>query len=179
VLEVLVAEGKIRWYGWSTDHPEGARVFAQGTHCTAIQHWMNMIGDTAPQILAVCEEHDQASIIRSPLGLGILTGKFNKNTSFPEDDVRHGWDAGSGRAPQNLQRIEAVRKMFADAGDPRTPAQIALAWIWTRSDRTIPIPGFKTVAQVKENIEAMEFGLLSNEQMKKIDEIFERAPVIS
>jgi aryl-alcohol dehydrogenase-like predicted oxidoreductase len=87
VLEALVAEGKIRWYGWSTDNPEGARVFAQGTHCTAIQHWMNMIGDTAPQILAVCEEHDQASIIRSPLGLGILTGKFNKNTSFPEDDV--------------------------------------------------------------------------------------------
>jgi aryl-alcohol dehydrogenase-like predicted oxidoreductase len=179
VLEKLVEEGKIRWYGWSTDNPEGARVFAQGSHCTAIQHWMNMIGDTAPQILAVCEEHDQASIIRSPLGLGILTGKFNKNTSFPEDDVRHGWDAGSGRAPQNLQRIEAVRKMFADAGDPRTPAQIALAWIWTRSDRTIPIPGFKTVAQVKENIQAMEFDLLSNEQMNKIDEIYKRALVNS
>jgi len=68
--------------------------------------------------------------------------------------------------------------MFADAGETRTQAQIALAWIWSRSERTIPIPGFKTVAQVQENIRAMEFGLLSNEQMKKIDEIFERAPVI-
>ena len=43
----------------------------------------------------------------------------------------------------------------------------------------IPIPGFKTVAQVQENIQAMEFLPLSNEQMKKIDQIFERAPVIS
>jgi len=59
-----------------------------------------------------------------------------------------------------------------------TPAQIALAWIWTRSERTIPIPGFKTVAQVKENIQAMEFGLLSKEQMRKIDELFERPPII-
>jgi aryl-alcohol dehydrogenase-like predicted oxidoreductase len=68
--------------------------------------------------------------------------------------------------------------MFADASETRTQAQIALAWIWTRSERTISIPGFKTVAQVKENIQAMEFGLLSNEQIKKIDQIFERTPVL-
>src|SRR5215216_7325144 len=157
VLETLVEEGKIRWYGWSTDNPEGARVFAQGAHCTAIQHWLNMIGDTVPGILAVCDEHDLASINRTPLGMGVLTGKFNLDTTFPADDVRHGWDSRKERPRQNLQRIEAVRKMFADAGDPRTPAQIALAWIWSRSERTIPIPGFKTLAQVKENIQAMEF----------------------
>ncbi len=179
VLEALVEAGKIRWYGWSTDNPEGARVFAQGQHCTAIQHWLNMIGDTAPQMLAVCEEYDQASINRSPLGMGLLTGKFNTDTTFPENDVRHGWDSRAERPAKNLRHIEAVRKTFAEAGEARTQAQIALAWIWTRSHRTIPIPGFKTVAQVKENIQAMEFGLLSNEQMKKIDEIFERAPVIS
>lgn len=62
--------------------------------------------------------------------------------------------------------------------DAGTLAQIALAWIWTRSDRAIPIPGFKTVAQVQENIQAMDFGLLSKEQMQKIDEIFERPTVI-
>jgi aryl-alcohol dehydrogenase-like predicted oxidoreductase len=178
VLETLVEEGKIRWYGWSTDHPEGARVFAQGAHCTAIQHVLNMAYD-APEILSVCEEHDLASINRTVLGMGMLTGKFNRETTFPENDVRHGWDLQAERPTQNLQRMEAVRKFFADAGDPRTPAQIALAWAWTRSDRTLPIPGFKTVAQVKENIQAMDFSLLRHEQMKKIDEIYERAPVIS
>jgi aryl-alcohol dehydrogenase-like predicted oxidoreductase len=179
VLETLVDEGKIRWYGWSTDNPEAAKVFVQGVHCTAIQHYLN-IGYADPQMLAVCEEYDQASINRSPLGMGMMTGKFNSDTTFPEDDVRHwlGWNLRSERSMQRLQYLEAVRKMFADAGDVRTQAQIALAWIWTRSDRAIPIPGFKTVAQVKENIQAMEFGLLSNEQMNKIDEIYERSSVI-
>jgi aryl-alcohol dehydrogenase-like predicted oxidoreductase len=176
LLESLVSEGKIRYYGWSTDSPEGARMFAQGQHCTAIQHWLNM-GYDVPQMLAVCEEHDQASINRSPLGSGMMTGKFTRETIFPEDDMRHSWDLRKEFPTQRLQRIEAVRKMFAEAGEVRTQAQIALAWIWTRSDRTIPIPGFKTAAQVKENIQAMEFGPLSSEQMQQIDEIFERSPV--
>ena len=178
LLESLVAEGKIRWYGWSTDHVEGARVFAQGEHCTAIQHVLNMQYDV-PEMLSVCDEHDLASINRTCLGMGMLTGKFSPDTTFPENDVRHGWDFHAERPTKNLQRIEAVRKLFADAGDPRTLAQIALAWIWTRSDHTIPIPGFKTLAQVEENIQAMEFGPLSDEQMKKIDEIYERTRVIS
>jgi aryl-alcohol dehydrogenase-like predicted oxidoreductase len=176
LLETLVQEGKIRWYGWSTDNPEGARVFAQGAHCTGIQHVLNMAWDV-PQMLAVCEEYDLASVNRTCLGMGMLTGKFKRETTFPEDDVRHSWDLKAERPAKNLERVEAVRKLFADAGDSRTLAQIALAWIWTRSERTIPIPGFKTVAQVKENIQAMELGRLSEEQMKKIDEIYERAPV--
>lgn len=178
VLEDLVSEGKIRWYGWSTDHPEGARVFAQGAHCTAIQHVLTMSYDVS-QILEVCDEYDQAGVIRSPLAMGILTGKFNRETTFPKDDIRSTWNLQAERPAQFLQRAERVRKLFADAGDTCTLAQIALAWLWTRSERTIPIPGFKTVAQVKENIQAMEFGLLSGEQMKKIDEIYERASLES
>jgi aryl-alcohol dehydrogenase-like predicted oxidoreductase len=181
MLETLVAEGKLRWYGWSTDDPQGARVFAQSAHCTAIQHFLNMARqrDDLPQMLAVCDEYDQASIIRSPLVMGMLTGKFNVEMTFPRDDVRSRWDLRAGRTPQNILRTEMVRKMFAEAGEARTPSQIALAWIWTRSGRSIPIPGFKILAQVKENIQAMEFGLLTDEQMEKIDEIFERPPVIS
>lgn len=177
VLETLVEEGKIRWYGWSTDHPAGVPVFAQGVHCTAVQHWLNMGYDTL-EMLAVCEKNDLASINRSPLGSGMLTGKFTLDTTFPKDDMRSTWDLRKPFPTQRLQRIEAVRKFFADAGEERTQAQIALAWIWTRSNSTIPIPGFKTVAQVKENIQAMEFGLLSGEQMEKIDDIFGRSPVL-
>jgi aryl-alcohol dehydrogenase-like predicted oxidoreductase len=177
-LETLVEAGKIRWYGWSTINPEGAQVFAQGQHCTAIQHWMNM-GTDMPQMLAVCDQYDQASIVRSPLGSGNMTGKISSDTKFPPDDFRSTWDLHNEWLIQRFQRIEAVRKFFADAGDPRTQAQIALAWIWTRSHRTIPIPGFKTLAQVKENIQAMEFGPLTLEQMQAIDEIFERTTIAS
>jgi len=49
--------------------------------------------------------------------------------------------------------------------------QGALSWVWARSAKTIPIPGFKTVKQIEENIQSMEFGPLNNDQMKEIDEI--------
>jgi len=173
-LEALAEEGMIRWYGWSTNNPAGARVFARGQHCTAIQHTLSM-KIVRPEILGVCEEHDQASINRYPLGSGFLTGKYTHDSTFPEDDFRQGYNWREESAREWFRQIEAVRKAFA--GDARTMAQIALGWIWARSDRTIPIPGFKTVAQVKENIKAMEFGPLSNEQMEKIEEIFGRSPV--
>jgi aryl-alcohol dehydrogenase-like predicted oxidoreductase len=182
-LEKLVEEGKIRWYGWSTDNPLGVQVFAQGAHCTAIQHFlvMEMVNYDVPGMLAACEEHDQASINRSPLSGGMMTGKINRDSTFPEDDLRHNQQdyLRTEEAMLRFQRIEAVRKFFAETGERRTQAQIALAWIWTRSERTIPIPGFKTLAQVKENIQAMEFGLLSKEQMRKIDEIYGRVSVIA
>jgi len=59
--------------------------------------------------------------------------------------------------------------------DGRTLAQGALGWIWARSERTIPIPGFKTVAQVEENAGAMRFGPLSAEQMDQIERLLERS----
>ena len=175
VLERLAEEGKIRWYGWSTDDPERARRFAQGQHCTAVQHWLNLPLD-APEMLAVCKEYDQASINRAPLGSGMLTDKFSLEIVYPKDDMRSTWNFQAPRPLERMHRVEAVRNLFA--GDARTLTQVALAWIWTRSDRTIPIPGFKTLDQVKENIQAMELGLLSKEQMTKIDEIFGRTPVI-
>jgi aryl-alcohol dehydrogenase-like predicted oxidoreductase len=114
-LERLVEEGKIRWYGWSTINPEGARVFAQGAHCTAIQHWMNM-GTDMPDLLAICDHYDQASIIRSPLGSGNMTGKFNQDTTFPKDDWRSTWDLRSEWLTQRRQRIEQFRRICRPVG---------------------------------------------------------------
>jgi aryl-alcohol dehydrogenase-like predicted oxidoreductase len=56
----------------------------------------------------------------------------------------------------------------------RTLAQGALAWIWARSPRTVPIPGFKTVAQVEENCGALDAGPLTVDQLVEIDGILGR-----
>ena len=80
-LEGLVREGKIRAYGWSTDTADLARVFADGEHCAAVQHDLNVVRD-APEILALCAEADLASINRSPLARGALTGKYDAATVF-------------------------------------------------------------------------------------------------
>jgi len=61
-LENLVRQGKIRWYGWSTDNIEGARVFAQGEHCAVIQFDLNVAQD-APDLLVACKEFNLASVI--------------------------------------------------------------------------------------------------------------------
>jgi aryl-alcohol dehydrogenase-like predicted oxidoreductase len=175
ILETLVEEGKIRWYGWSTNNPEGARVFAQGDHCTAIQHTLSMkiVRPGLLEVLKICEEHDLASINRYPLGSGFLTGKYTQSSTFQKDDYRQGWNLQEEWAEEWFRQIEALRQAFA--GDARTLAHVALGWIWARSDCTIPIPGFKNASQVQENIKAMEFGALNKEQMKKIEAIFGRA----
>jgi len=171
LLESLVKDGKIRFYGWSTDSVEGARAFAEGKHCVAIQHDLNVILD-APEMLALCEELNIASVNRSPLARGALSGKYSKNTEFPQNDVRiDEWSKDHFFAP-TLNQLDAIREILTSNG--RTLVQGALAWIWARSEKTIPIPGFKTVAQVEENAKAMQFGPLTSEQMKEIDKLLRR-----
>jgi len=52
--------------------------------------------------------------------------------------------------------------------DGRSYVQAALGWIWARSPRTVPVPGFRTVEQVDEDAEAMRLGPISEEQMQEI-----------
>jgi len=171
LLESLVSEGKIRYYGWSTDSVERARLFAQGKHCAAIQHDLNVILD-APDMLALCEELNLASVNRSALARGALSGKYTKDTVFPQNDVRtDAWSRDHFFAP-TLDQLEKIREILTSNG--RTLVQGALAWIWARSEKTIPIPGFKTVAQVEENARAMQLGPLTADQMKEIDTLLGR-----
>jgi aryl-alcohol dehydrogenase-like predicted oxidoreductase len=181
-LESLVASGKIRTYGWSTDFPDRAHMFAQGPNCSAIQMKLNVIDD-APDMLAVCEECNVAAINRSPLAMGLLTGKYTLGKMLPEDDVRgpHAPDwmtyFNNGQPnPEWLDKVNAVGEVLRSDG--RTLAQGALAWLWARSGKTLPIPGFRTRAQVEENCGALAFGQLTAEHMRQIDDILER-PIVS
>lgn len=169
-LESLVDEGKIRFYGWSTDDPKLARVFAEGKHCTAVEHALFVFYKNS-DMLSLCDEFNLASINRGPLAMGILTGKFDENTTFPEDDIRSEWNLKEDRLALRLRQVDAVRNVLTNNG--RTLAQGALSWILALSDRTIPIPGFKTVRQVEENANTLKFQPLSENQMQQIDEILE------
>lgn len=80
-LEELVTAGKILAYGWSTDYPERAEVFAQGPHCSAVQLQLNVLDDN-PAMLAVCEKYDLAALTRGPLAMGLFNRQIrwqNKN----------------------------------------------------------------------------------------------------
>ena len=56
----------------------------------------------------------------------------------------------------------------------RSLPQGALAWLWARSEQTIPIPGFRTVEQVEENCGALDYGPLDLEQMEEIQTLLQR-----
>jgi aryl-alcohol dehydrogenase-like predicted oxidoreductase len=177
-LERLADAGKIRAYGWSTDDPERARLFARGRRCTSVQNQLNVLND-APAILDACAELDLASINRGPLAMGLLTGKYTAESRLPEDDVRGAQSPSwmryfqKGRAnPELLGRLAAIREILTSGG--RTLAQGALAWIWARSPRTVPIPGFKSAAQVEENAGAMSHGPLAPDQVTQIDGLLGR-----
>jgi aryl-alcohol dehydrogenase-like predicted oxidoreductase len=163
-LEDLVNEGKIRYYGWSTDDVARARFFAQGRHCTAVEHRLNIMMD-APEMLALCDEQDLASINRIPLAMGMLSGRWTASTQLPEDD----WRSEFFTVPEFLRDLEKVRAMDQVlTQDGRSYVQGALGWIWARSPRTVPVPGFRTLAQVEEDAGALRLGPLSGAQMEEI-----------
>jgi aryl-alcohol dehydrogenase-like predicted oxidoreductase len=170
-LEDLVQEGKIRWYGWSTDDPDRARVFADGDHCTSIQFSLNVLYDNEA-MRQLCAEFDLAGINKDPLRRGILTGKFSRESIFPEDDVRTGTDFTRGRYARILDAVDALRELLT--ADGRSMAQGALAYIWGLDERMVPIPGFKTVKQVRDNAAAMDFGPMRKEEVHQAREIVGR-----
>jgi len=168
ILEDLVREGKIRWYGWSTDLVDRAQVFADGERCTSIQFQLNVIFDNS-EMRKLCEELDLAGLNKDPLNRGILTGKFTIDSTFPADDIRSQSSFHEEHMVRRLEAIEALREPLTSSG--RTMAQGALAYIWAIDPRMIPIPGFKTVEQVQQNAGAMEFGPLGEDEVQQVQSI--------
>ena len=68
--------------------------------------------------------------------------------------------------------MDEIRDILTSNG--RTMAQGALAYIWALDERMIPIPGFKSVKQVQDNAGALEFGPLTEAQVKEIQTIVEK-----
>ena len=169
-LETLAEEGKIRGYGWSTDDLERARFFAQGPHCTAVEHRLNLMMD-APEMLALCDELDLASINRIPLALGMLSGRWTRGTHLPADDRRSRFFEVDAFL-RDLDKLQALRPVLTRDG--RSYVQAALGWIWARSPRTLPVPGFRTIEQVEEDAQAMRFGPLDEAQMGEIQRLWSR-----
>ncbi|MFJ9242948.1 aldo/keto reductase [Streptomyces sp. NPDC101776] len=176
--EEFVREGLIRAYAWSTDDPARAAVFAEGEHCAAVQHAANVLQD-APDMFTLCEELGLASINRSPLAMGLLTGKQAVGRELEPGDIRNtppawmqGFKQGDGADGDWVARVDALREILTSDG--RTPSQGALAWLWARSPRTVPIPGFRSVAQAEQNAGAIAKGPLTASQLAEVDRVLGR-----
>jgi len=166
VLEDLVRAGKIRYYGWSTDDVERAKLFAHGEHCIAIEHRFNVINDNAT-MLDLCREKDLASLNRGPLLMGVLAGRWSSETKLEADDPRSDWFEHDDFL--NLLRAVQQIKPYLTS-DGRSCVQGALGWIWARSPLAIPLPGFRNMEQMQALVQARQYGPLPLEVMQAIAE---------
>lgn len=178
-LDALKSEGKIRAYGWSTDFPERARAFLKGEGCASFQFQYNLF-DANEAMVELCEKSRMIGINRGPLAMGLLTGKYQAGARLHDQDVR-GANAPSWMQyfkdgqpnPVFLKKLDAAKEILRSGG--RSLVQGALAWIWAKSPRNLPIPGIRSVAQAEENAGALAFGQLASQQVDEIERLLGRA----
>jgi aryl-alcohol dehydrogenase-like predicted oxidoreductase len=178
-LDALRDAGKIVAYGWSTDFPDRAAAFAGRPGVVAIEHAMNVFF-RAEALMPVIEGHGLLSINRAPLAMGLLGGKYGSDTKIGPQDIRSqnaywlDYFKDGVVAPDFARQLNAVRDLLQTGG--RTMAQGAIGWLWARSDRTLPIPGFRTVAQVADLAGALDKGPLPADVMAAIESVILREP---
>lgn len=177
MLAELYDQGIIGGFGWSTDAPDSARAFAEHPGFTAIEHAMNVFLP-AEHIVTAVEDTNLLSLIRSPLAMGVLGGKYDANTTFSKDEIRGsnpGWQDyfENGKiTDRHMAQLNAVRETLASGG--RSLAQGAIAWLWARTPNAMPIPGFRTPEQVTDLCGALVHGPLTQAQMADIEAILDR-----
>ena len=173
-LDALVAEGKVATYGWSTDFPNSLAAYADRPKFVAVENDYNLFTPAA-EVMAIAEAKGLVSISRLPLAMGLLTGKFKAGEAIAKTDIRSqplDWMVffKDGKAvPEFVAKLEALRELLTVGG--RSLAQGALGWILAKSPVALPVPGFKTEAQIRDNMGALVKGPLPASVMTEIESI--------
>ena len=172
--------GKIRAYGWSTDFSKSALAMADTPGFEAIQHAMNVFLDV-PRIQKAVADTGLTTLIRSPLAMGVLSGKYDANTQLSSDDIRANAMSDwadyyvDGRVnPAHLATLDHIRELLTSGG--RTLVQGALGWLWAKGAQNIPIPGARTPEQIIGLAGALEHGPLPESVMAELEPLLPKEP---
>ena len=167
----LVAEGKVRYLGLSEAGPETIRR-ANAVHpITALQTEYSLwTRDPEDEILRVVRELGIGFVAYSPLGRGFLTGAFASLDDLAEDDRRRSMPRfAPENFAKNLELVAEVERIAEEKG--ATPAQIALAWVLSRGEDIVPIPGTKRRKYLEENVGALG-DRLSGDEIARLEAAF-------
>jgi len=167
----LVAAGKARHIGLSEAGPQTIRR-AQAVHpLTALQsEWSLWTRDPEAEAIRTVRELGIGFVAYSPLGRGFLAGRFASPEELTEDDFRRHHPRMQGENfEHNRELADQVRELAEEKGC--TPAQLALAWVLSRGDDVVPIPGTKRRTYLEQNADASEISL-SAEELRRLDEAF-------
>jgi aryl-alcohol dehydrogenase-like predicted oxidoreductase len=159
----LVKEGKVRYLGLSEAAPETVRR-AHAVHpISALQTEYSLwTRDPEDELLELTRRLGITFVAYSPLGRGFLTGSLKSPEDLAPDDWRRKNPRFQGANFQkNLELVEELETMARDKGT--TAAQLALAWLLTRGEHVVPIPGSRRIERLEENTAAADIRLTKNE----------------
>ncbi|MEN3343349.1 MAG: hypothetical protein V7644_2753 [Actinomycetota bacterium] len=172
-LSELVAAGKVRHVGLSEASPQTIRR-AHAVHpIAAVQSEYSLwTRDPEDGVLETCRELGIGFVAYSPLGRGFLAGRFSSPDELDEGDFRKNHPRFSGENLEPNRRLaERVREIAGEKGV--APAQLALAWVLSRGDDVVPIPGTKRRRYLEENVAASDV-TLTDEELARLDDAFPR-----
>jgi aryl-alcohol dehydrogenase-like predicted oxidoreductase len=167
-LEKLTVEGKIRSFGVSIQHAgevEQAKNVLNYSGFSAIELSLNLLQRENEIVLPLLKESGLGVIARVPLASGLLTGKYDSNSTFPDGDGRGGWAVSSDKLNHQLNLLPEVRNLAIDEG--LTLIQASLAWVLSHETVSTAIPGAKRDSQVEHNVTASGI-TLANSFLKKV-----------
>src|SRR3954470_6751324 len=166
----LVQAGKARHLGLSDAGPETIRRAHGGHPITALQTEFSLWSrDPEVRILPTVRELGIGFVAYSPLGRGFLSGSFDSPEELEEGDFRRHQPRLQGEnLDANRRIVGRVRELADERG--ATPAQIALAWVHSRGDDVVPIPGTKRRRWLEENAAAVELDLQPDE-IARLEEV--------
>jgi aryl-alcohol dehydrogenase-like predicted oxidoreductase len=155
----LVRAGKVRWLGVSEVAPATLRRAHAEHPIAALQSEYSLwTRDPEDGVLAACRELGIGFVAFSPLGRGFLTGQIRRFEDFTADDYRRQQPRFQGENfARNLALVDAVRELAVAKGC--SASQLALAWVLSRGDDIVPIPGTKRRRWLDENAGALAVDL--------------------
>jgi aryl-alcohol dehydrogenase-like predicted oxidoreductase len=167
----LVREGKVRFLGLSEASPATLRR-AHAVHpISALQSEYSLFTrDHESGSLAACRQLGIGFVAYSPLGRGLLTGRFRNPADLADDDWRHSSSRfQGGNLEANVALARPVFEMAAEKGC--TPPQLALAWVLAKGGDIVPIPGTKRSSYLEQNVAAASVALTADE-VARLDALF-------
>jgi aryl-alcohol dehydrogenase-like predicted oxidoreductase len=172
-LAELVAEGKIRYVGLSeASAPNIRRAHKTYPMTTGQYEYSLWERDVERDILPTCRELGIGFLAYSPLGRGMLTGKIRKMDNLLPGDFRANYPRFQGE--NFLRNLDLVSRLERLATKKHcTLTQLAIAWVLSRGEDIIPIPGTKKLKYLEENLAAMGVRL-SPQDLAELEQI---APV--
>ncbi len=166
----LVTAGKVRHLGLSEASAATIRR-AHAVHpITAVQSEYSLFSrDIEDEVIPVLRELGIGLVAYSPLGRGVLTGRFTSRKDFTEGDFRGGQPRYSDENfDANFALVQELEKIAADKGV--TAGQLALAWVLHKGEQIVPIPGTKRLEYLEQNVVAADLGL-SDEEIARLEQV--------